>query len=127
MLYYNGFVHTLLKFPNTNIFIKAFIEQREYEENLFKTNLSQGVGKCKNTLQTLFCYNPVIFIVDEKAMIGNRNNRIPHPSPDTIRKRNTYKSRRHKNNITIVKPRGQLVPSRCPRSYLKYNEQIVKD
>ena len=43
MLYYNGFVRTLLKFPNTNIFIKAFIEQREYEENVFKINLSQNV------------------------------------------------------------------------------------
>ena len=40
MLYYNGFVPTLLKFPNINIFIKAFIEQREYEENVFKINLS---------------------------------------------------------------------------------------
>ena len=45
---------------------------------------------------TLFCYNPVFFIVDEKAMIRNRYNRIPHPSPDTIREKNTNKSRRHK-------------------------------
>ena len=43
MLYYNGFVHTLLKFPNTNIFIKTFIEQRQYEETMFKINLSQDV------------------------------------------------------------------------------------
>ena len=47
MLYYYGFIHTLLKFPNTNIFIKAFIKQREYEENLFKINLSQGVTLIK--------------------------------------------------------------------------------
>ena len=47
MLYYNGFVHTLLKFPNTNIFKKAFIEQQEYEENVFKINLSQGVTLMK--------------------------------------------------------------------------------
>ena len=47
MLYYNGFVHTPLKFPSTNVFIKAFIEQREYEENLFKINLSQGVALIK--------------------------------------------------------------------------------
>ena len=44
MLYYNSFVHTLLKFLNTNIpsFIKAFIEQREYKENVIKINLSPG-------------------------------------------------------------------------------------
>ena len=42
------------------------------------------------------CYNPVFFIVDEKAMIRNRYNQIPHPSPDTIRERNINKSRRHK-------------------------------
>ena len=47
VLYYNGFVHTLLKFPNTNIFIKAFIKQKEYEENLLKINLSQGVTLIK--------------------------------------------------------------------------------
>ena len=47
MLYYNGFVHTLLKFTSTNVFIQAFIEQREYEENLFKIKLSQGVTLIK--------------------------------------------------------------------------------
>ena len=34
-------------FPNTNIFIQAFIEQREYEESLFKINLIQGVTLIK--------------------------------------------------------------------------------
>ena len=47
VLYYNGFEHNLLMFPSTNVFIKAFIEQREYEENLFKINLSQGVTLIK--------------------------------------------------------------------------------
>ena len=47
LLYYNGFVHTPLKFLSTNVFIKAFIEQREYEEYLFKINLSQGVTLIK--------------------------------------------------------------------------------
>ena len=47
MLYYKVFVHTLLKFTNTNAFIQAFIEKREYEENLFKINLSQGVTLIK--------------------------------------------------------------------------------
>ena len=50
MLYYDGFVHTLLKFPNTNIniFIQAFIEQREYKENVLKIKLSQGDTLIKN-------------------------------------------------------------------------------
>ena len=47
MLYYNGVVQTLFKFPDTNVFIKAFIEQRECEENVFKINLSQGVTLIK--------------------------------------------------------------------------------
>ena len=47
MLYYNGFVHALFKFPNTNIFIKAFIHMMEYDENVFKINLSQGVTLIK--------------------------------------------------------------------------------
>ena len=46
-LYYNGFVHNLLKFPNINIFKKAFFEQREYEENVFKINLSQCITLIK--------------------------------------------------------------------------------
>ena len=41
--YYNSFVHTLLKFPNTNIFIKAFTEQREYEEIFFKISWSESM------------------------------------------------------------------------------------
>ena len=50
MLYYDGFVHALLKFPNTNIniFIQAFIEQREYKENVFEIKLSQGDTLIKN-------------------------------------------------------------------------------
>ena len=125
--------------------VKAFIEQQEYDENLFKISLSQGVTlinrnnnvplrvrnllwtrKCKNTLQTLFCSSPVFFTVDEKTMIRNRYNRIPNPSSDTIRERNTNKSRRHKNNSTIGKPKGQLFLSRCLRGYLKHNEQILR-
>ena len=43
----NIFLHILSKFPNTNMFIKSFIEQREYEENVFKINLSQGVTLVK--------------------------------------------------------------------------------
>ena len=45
MLYYNAFVHALLKFSNTNIniFIQVFIKQREYEGNVFKINQSQCV------------------------------------------------------------------------------------
>ena len=47
LYYYNGFVNTLLKFPSTNIVIKAFTEQRENEENLFKINPSQDVTLMK--------------------------------------------------------------------------------
>ena len=39
--------HTLLKFPNTNISIKMFIEQLEYEQNVFKMNLIQCVTLVK--------------------------------------------------------------------------------
>ena len=41
-------------------------------------------------------YSVIIIIVDEKSMIRSGYNRIPHPSLDTIRERNTNKSRRHK-------------------------------
>ena len=47
MLCYNGFVHTLFKFPNSNIFIKAFIKQREYEEKLFKIKSKCLINKKK--------------------------------------------------------------------------------
>ena len=65
---------------------------------------------------------PVLFIVDEKAMIRSRYNRIPHPSPDTIGERNT-------NNQDGIsgKPRGQLFPNRFPPGQPVHNQQIVKD
>ena len=55
-------------------------------------------------------------------MIRNRYNRIPHPSTDTIRERNTNKSRRHEE---ITTQSGSQEISSFPVDV--HNEQIVKD
>ena len=48
--------------------------------------------------------------VDEKAMIENRYNRLPHPSPDTIRERNANNQDGNKEEKT-AKAENQDVSS----------------
>ena len=42
-------------------------------------------------LTRIFCGGKLILKMDEKAVIRNRYNRIPHSTPDTSRERNKKK------------------------------------